>query len=241
MSSLSVSLESPEALRTLFEEQLSKGRSVAVGIARGHGPGALRGHPGGLGTDPPLAGRGRAHPVDEPGVGVGLQLARLDDAGFAELRAFVEWKEEEEPRGEPSGERQNAMNALHARLSGMNAVQQQRLAANGGLSERVALERLFGPNVWESLLHNPRITPPEVARIARKGTLPRPLVELIAANAGWLATGEVQRALLSNPRSTPVVIGKVLRAMPRPDLLLVPTQTAYPAQVREAARRKLGR
>jgi hypothetical protein len=80
-----------------------------------------------------------------------------------------------------------------------------------------------------------------VARIARKGSLPRPLVDLIAANAPWLASGEVQRALLSNPRSSPAVITKVLGAMSRHDLLLVPQQTAYPEPVRAAAKKRLGR
>ena len=241
VASLSVPLESPEALRTLFEEQISKGRLWLSGshavVDRER-------------CEVVLEVPGRTHRLqaevvhirlEEPGAGVGLQLARLDEAGLAELRAFVEWKAEEESRGEAAGDQPSATHALHARLAGMNAVQQQRLAATGGLTERVTLERLFGPNVWESLLRNPRITPPEVARIGRKGTLPRPLVEFIAANAGWLTSGEVQRALLSNPRSTQVVIGKILRAMSRPDLLLVVTQTAYPAQVRQAARQLLGR
>jgi hypothetical protein len=81
---------------------------------------------------------------------------------------------------------------------------------------------------------------PEVSRIAKKGTLPRPLVDLIAGNASWLSAGEVQRALLSNPRSSPAVITKVLHAMPRSELAMVPQQTAYPAAVRNAAKRALG-
>jgi hypothetical protein len=78
-----------------------------------------------------------------------------------------------------------------------------------------------------------------VARIARKGTLPRPLVEVVAANASWLAAGEVQRALLSNPRASAAVIGKALHAMPRAELARVPQQTAYPAAVRQAAKKLL--
>jgi hypothetical protein len=100
---------------------------------------------------------------------------------------------------------------------------------------------MYGPTVWETLLRNARLTVPEVARIGRKGTLPRPLVDLIAANASWLVASEVQRALLANPRSSPVVVDKVLRSMSRSDLRLVPQQTAYPGPVREAAKRMLGR
>ena len=94
--------------------------------------------------------------------------------------------------------------------------------------------------MWETLLRNPRLTIPEVARIGRKGTLPRPLVEAIAANGSWLAAGEVQRALLSNPRSSTAVIEKLLRAMSRSELNLVLQQTAYPVTVRQAAKRVLG-
>ena len=84
------------------------------------------------------------------------------------------------------------------------------MALTGGLSERVALERMVGPHVWEALLRNPRLTIPEAARIARKGTLPRPLVETIAQSGAWLAAPEVQapssptraRAPPSRPRSS---------------------------------------
>ena len=122
----------------------------------------------------------------------------------------------------------------------MSGVEQLRMAATGSLPERVALERMYGPTVWPILLENARITTPEVARIARKGTLPRPLVEMIAGNAAWLAVGEVQRALLSNPRAPTAVIEKVLRALPRRDLQRVPTQTAYTTAVRAAAKKMLG-
>jgi hypothetical protein len=241
VSSLPVLLETPEALRTLFDEQLSKGR---LWLSGSHAVTERER------CEVVLEVQGRTHRLqaevvhvrlDDPGAGVGLQLARLDEAGLAALRAFVDWREEEERPAEPAGDPQTGTPALHARLAAMTAVQQQRLAASGGLTERVALERLYGPNVWEPLLRNPRITPPEVARIGRKGTLPRPLVELIAANAGWLASGEVQRALLSNPRSTQAVVGKILRSMSRPDLLVVVQQTSYPVQVRQVARQLLGR
>jgi hypothetical protein len=184
---------------------------------------------------------------DDPGRGVGLQLAPLDASGKSALRDFVEGcearakgdegdgRESEEPRSE------RPALGVQDRLRGLSAMEQQRLSASGTLTERVALERMYGPNVWETLLRNPRLTVPEVARIGRKGTLPRPLVDLIAANPSWLAASEVQRALLSNPRASTAVIEKVLRVMPRSDLLLVPQQTTYPAAVRQAAKRMLGR
>ena len=41
---------------------------------------------------------------------------------------------------------------------------------------------MYGKNVWEALLRNPRLTAPEVARIARMGQLPRPLIEIIVGS-----------------------------------------------------------
>jgi hypothetical protein len=103
----------------------------------------------------------------------------------------------------------------------------------------VLLERIYGKSVWEPLLRNPRLGHPEVARIARMGALPRPLVDLIVANTGWLRSPEVRRALLSNPRLGAEQIPRVLRLMAKPELKLVPSQTAYPAPVRDAARRMI--
>jgi hypothetical protein len=103
----------------------------------------------------------------------------------------------------------------------------------------MALERLYGKTVWEALLRNPRVTHPEVARIARMGALPRPLLELIVGNTAWLRSPEVRRALLSNLRLTPDMITRVLRLLPKHELRLVPQQTAYPHPVRDVARRIL--
>jgi hypothetical protein len=125
---------------------------------------------------------------------------------------------------------------VHERLRGMTLVAQIKLAASGELHERIVLERLYGKNVWETLLRNPRLTPPEVSRIARYGSLPRVLLEIILGNATWLQVPEVRRALLANPRLGTDQILKVLRLTPRHELRLAAIQTAYPHAVRQAAR-----
>jgi hypothetical protein len=129
-------------------------------------------------------------------------------------------------------------NALE-RVRRMSAAEQLRLARTGERDERIALERVLGKAVWDGLLHNPRITTPEVAAIARMGTLPTPLLEFIVGNAGWLRAPEIRRAVLSNPRLAGEQIARVLRAMPKAELRLMPLQSAYPAAVREAAKRLL--
>lgn len=111
----------------------------------------------------------------------------------------------------------------------------EKLARKGTLSERTALERAFGASLWEALLANPHVTSPEVARIAKNGTVTQPILRMIVANNVWVAQAEVRRALLSNPRLTGPHIDRVLRTVPRLELQKIPLQTAYPAQVRAAA------
>jgi hypothetical protein len=182
-------------------------------------------------------------------VRVGLQLLPLDASTKADLCAFVdaadagpapEASAPSQPPDPDAAETEHAVRTVFDRIRGLSSVEQQRMAAHGTMQERIVLERTFGTNVWESLLSNSRLTTPEVARIARKGTLPRQLVEDIAGHASWVAAPEVQRALLANPRSSAAVVQKVLRALSRSDLQLVPQQTAYPASVRAAAKKMLG-
>ena len=125
---------------------------------------------------------------------------------------------------------------VHERLRGLTLAAQIKLAASGEPHERIVLERLYGKNVWETLLRNPRLTPPEVSRIARYGSLPRVLLEIILGNATWLQVPEVRRALLANPRLGTDQALKVLRLTPRHELRIAAIQTAYPHAVRQAAR-----
>jgi hypothetical protein len=129
--------------------------------------------------------------------------------------------------------------APHERLRGLNLVSQIKMAATGELHERIVLERLYGKNVWETLLRNPRLTAPEVSRIARYGSLPRVLLEIILANNAWLQVPEVRRALLANPRLGNDQITKILRLTPKHELKLAAIQTAYPQAVRNAAKAML--
>jgi hypothetical protein len=160
---------------------------------------------------------------------------QLEPESELELMTLVPEPTEAEATDE---ERRLATN-VSERLRGLTVVQQLRIAAKGELSERVVLERMYGKTVWEALLRNPRITGPEVARIARMGALPRPLLELIIGNGAWLQIPEVRRALLTNPRLASDQITRVLRLLPKHELKLAGVQTAYPFAVRDAAKRML--
>lgn len=125
------------------------------------------------------------------------------------------------------------------RLRNLSPAEQLKVARRGELADRLAVERLYGKQVWEALLQNPRLTIPEVAKIARKGTVPRPLLEIILDNGGWSKADAVRRALLSNPKIGADAVLKLLRITPKHELKLIEKGSAYGATVREAARKLL--
>lgn len=142
------------------------------------------------------------------------------------------------PSSSPPRSNDFALN-VNQRVRQLKPRERERLARKGNLAERKALERAFGSPLWEALLANPQLTSPEVARIARNGTVTQPILRVIVANNTWIQKAEVRRALLSNPRLTATHIDRVLRTVPRVELQKIPMQTAYPAQVRMAASKLL--
>jgi hypothetical protein len=190
-----------------------------------------------------------AHVVWVGNGGIGLQLHNCDAemkqritnlvAGGAVEAAHPELSDasvESSDAPEATDDKQRAPN-MHERLRNLTLAQQVKLAHGGELAERILLERLYGKNVWEPLLRNARITGPEVARIARMGALPRPLMEIILNNGGWLQIPEVRRALLTNPRLGTDQIMRILRLLPKHEIKIAATQTVYPLAVRDAAKR----
>lgn len=239
---LLLTYESLEALSRAYDSDLRKGRAFVVGAT---GPGERE--PCVVVLVHPTTGARHAAPAevvwvkrDAPGAGVGVALRDFDDAARAALQAFITSPPPAEAadEGDASGER--AARNIHDRVRGLTMRERETMARQGTLPERVALERCFGSSVWEGLLQNPQLTPPEVARIAKNGTLPRPLVGLLVGNAAWLAQGEIQRALLGNPRVGGAHLDRVLRALTRPELERVPSMTHHRHEVRQAARRLLG-
>jgi hypothetical protein len=168
--------------------------------------------------------------------GVGVQIDGFDRV----LRERIDlWLKEPPAEEKEEDDDDPIARNVYERMRNLPMAHQLKYAREGELAERIALERLYGKTVWEALLRNPRISPPEVARLARMGQLPRPLLELISGNAAWLRAPEVRRALLANLRLSVDLAARILRLLPKHELKLVPTQTAYPSGVRDAARRLL--
>ena len=166
--------------------------------------------------------------AEEPGAGVGLELADFDDETLERLRSFAQ-AENAKSEDKPGD--------LYSRVRHFAAAEQLRSAREGDYPERVALECIYGKAVWEVLLHNPRITAPEVTRISRTPKLPKHLVETITGNAAWLAVSALRRSLLMNPQVTGPSLDKVLRATPRAELTLIAKQASYPMAVRQAIKK----
>jgi hypothetical protein len=131
--------------------------------------------------------------------------------------------------------------SLQERIRGLRGNQRRQMALTGDLTERTALERAFGKEVWDALIENPRLTVGEVVRLARMGSMPLPLVEKIIQNNAWAKIPQIRRALFTNRRLDTKMINRLLRFTPASELRLIPDQTAYPASVRTAARRLMGR
>ena len=165
--------------------------------------------------------------------GVGLEMIGFDDALAQRLAAFAGAEKSEGADAAPS--------SIHARVRHYNTAEQLRAARTGDHAERVALECVYGKAVWEVLLRNPRITPPEVTRLARNPKLPKRLVDVIVGNAGWLSSSSLRRSLLLNPQVSGVALDKVLRAMSPAELTRVSRQGSFPIAVRQAAKRIQGR
>lgn len=145
-------------------------------------------------------------------------------------------EEPDDPSVEGVERKRLALNAAE-RLRGISLAEQIKIARGPSASERMALERMYGKNVWDALLHNPSLTTPEVSRLARLGTLPRVLLEQIVSNNTWLQVPEVRRALLANPRLSADQIPRVLRFLPKHELKLAATIPSYSHAVRSVAKR----
>ena len=215
--------ESLGALRSAFESHLKNGGALVAPV-----PGLQMHDPCEAILVHPIDGSSKTLPskvVMVVGEGESRLMGIAFDGFGAELRdaisAFVEQSDQSDDRSD---------NRRY-----QTEIERANVARYGDIAARMQLERRYGKLVWELLLRNPSLTKPEVVRIAQKGALPRPLLDVILSNPGWLTDAGVRRALLSNPKLTDTDITKVLRAAPRNDVKLLSKAGASPPKVRRAA------
>lgn len=241
-----MTFDSPDALQRAVETDLCRGRALVPERREVVGRQRCRltlVHPVGAESHSIEADAVWSNPA---GAGVGLEFVDWDETRRQALRRFADSAtatvddgpetDGDECEGSDTAPRRST---LYDRIRRLKHHEQQQLARAGGHAERIALERCFGGAVWEALLQNPQISAPEVANIAKKGSLPRPALMQVVANGSWTAIPEVQRALLGNPRLDPAGTTRILRLMPRSELTKVAQQARYPGRVRAEAKRLL--
>ncbi len=226
--------DSVESLRGEFDEHLSRGGCFIAGdttLSNTDPCVLVLMHPGG---GIPLRLPAHAVWVSQTPPGVGVEIDDFCDEVRQRIATFV--NRSARSKSIP------AESLVHAKLRALSPTKQLKFARESGDSTaRVILERIYGKHVWPALLANPRLTVPEVMRIARMGQLPIPLLEQIAQERSWIGNAQVRRILLANPRSTVVMVRKMLLAMPRAELRIACQHNGYPRKVREAARQLFGR
>jgi hypothetical protein len=223
-------IEESPALDQLIEESPALDQLIEESPAADDGCKTAPEHPA---TEEPANEESPEPPADADSDAALLE----DDGDFPNCQEQELRLDEAEEGAPPNVELQSGHK--HEKLRKLNAAQQLKVARTGELAERIAIERLYGKQVWDALLHNPRLSTPEVARIARKGTVPKPLLDLILENGGWTKADAVRRALLSNPKIGAEAILRLLRITAKHELKLIEKGTAYPAPVRDAARKLL--
>jgi hypothetical protein len=170
---------------------------------------------------------------DQP---IGVEIDGFDADLKDRLARFVE-----HAKTSNTARHEQRTRSLVHQFKGLPLVKLMQLAKTGEYNERVALERMYGKSVWEALLRNPKITTPEVARIARKGTVPRTILERVVENQSWVRNAAVRRALLRNPKLGSDALMSILRTMPAAELRQIPQQRVYSLQVRQMAKKLITR
>jgi hypothetical protein len=174
--------------------------------------------------------------------GVGIELEGFSEALRNTIAEFISQRPAESAAVQQSDEADAAKIPIQQRLRKISTAEAIKLARGGhDPTERMLLERIYGKAVWAALLTNPRLTVPEVTRLARMRNMPIPLIEQIASNATWVRSPQIRRALLTNIRLSKAMITKVLSMLPRNELKIAQDQTAYSAVVRQAARRLMAK
>jgi hypothetical protein len=248
-----------QSLASDFETNLRKGRAFVPGhsglverdlctlcIAAPDGGEPLRLQAEAVWIDPgPEGGTGVSFVAFGPSVQAALAafVARASEAAVAakEPEAAPPVDDEDGGARDEDGSAPGSAAYLHDRIRQLDLAGRDGVARQGSLPERVALERRYGSSVWEGLLHNPQITPREVLRMAKSGSLPTNLVGLIVSNRAWLSDAAVARALIENPRVSGVQLERVLRTLPQADLQRLSEQSSLRMQVRQAAKRLIRR
>jgi hypothetical protein len=154
---------------------------------------------------------------------------------FQQARLHLSMVDAQEPGSAAARDLLHRIEQMEDSLRQLSDGSRKRMATSRNKTDRMALERMYGVQVWEELLSNPELTATEVARIAVQKHVSAAILESIVGNETWIADAAVREALLMNPSlGKPLAMKVLARTSPveRRRIARLPT---FPPLVRRAA------
>lgn len=109
-------------------------------------------------------------------------------------------------------------------------------------TRRDVLDRLLRdpePEVMPNLLRNPRITEPDIIRVAARRPIDPAILCLIFDSSRWITRYSIKRTLVLNPYTPTEISIRLLRFMMEHDIKLVRSMSNLPQVLQQAAARML--
>lgn len=131
--------------------------------------------------------------------------------------------------------------SIQAQLREMSHADRIRLALSGGKAARAALIRNPQPVYHPYVVQNPRITPAELAAIAKNPNVAPDALRMIAGNAQHMADPGVRLAIVKNPKTDAQIAQKFLPRLSQAQLRQLARADDVRANIRSAALRLVNR
>jgi hypothetical protein len=131
--------------------------------------------------------------------------------------------------------------SIQAQLREMSHADRIRLALSGGKAARAALIRNPQPVYHPYVVQNPRITPAELAVIAKNPNVAPEALRMIAASAQHMADPAVRLAIVKNPKTDAQIAQKFLPRLSQAQLRQLARSDDVRANIRSAALRLVNR
>lgn len=185
--------------------------------------------------------------VDE----TGIDAAALPSSSERPSQPQVEWVEDgpaesEQPaaKGRPAGPAGSSaiswpLEKLQAEWETLLAPERIRVARYGNRGARGVVLRSNDRALHVHLLSNAHITAEEVASLAGNAALDPSALRRIASNTDWLRSAEVTRNLVCNPKMPMPEVERLLRTLPRDELVRLSKSGRARSIVKQAVAKRL--
>jgi hypothetical protein len=186
----------------------------------------------------PLLGSGSATPPQ-----VSFHAARQ---GSPEQEPRESAQDDHEPGGKPTAAGPAGSSAiswslekLTAEWDNLGTAERVRVARYGNRGARGVVLRSNDRTLMAHLLTNPHISTEEVASLAGNASIDPAALRRIASSTDWLRSAEVTRNLVCNPKLPMPEVERLLRTLPRDELLRLSKSGRARAVVKQAVAKRL--